>query len=717
MFKKHFNKILSGALLGFVSAIVIFIIARFAANDLFYTYEAKTYDWRMQRKVMDQPTIEDIVIVDIDQRSISNLGKYSQWPRSYHSEVVRFLNQSGAAAVGLDILYDRDTYRPEQDQEFVRDVREAGNVYTALYFAMADSENWLPVMSDEPKAFNAPQFYYKLPVSNTRNFRREERLENEFTELINASNGCGHVNFNADADGIVRNIHLFTNFNNHFYPSLAFKIFMDLIGVDSLSFTEKSNLGLHSAGQSLGEIPINEHGDMLINYEGQFKTFRYLSFYDVLKHEERNLDSTFFQNKIVLVGTSLPGLFDLRSIPLMQAFPGVEIHANILYTLLKQNFIYPQNDTSALLMLIIFGVVMGILLSYTSAIVSVVLIVVVGIGHVVVSSMLFFNDNLWIEMVTPLLTIFLTFTSVYMFRYLTEERNKRFIRSAFSFFVTKSVVDELLANPEKIKLGGEKKLCTVLFSDVQGFTTIAEQLDPEDLVALLNEYLTAMTNIVFKYHGMLDKYEGDAIMAVFGAPIDHGNHAFNACCTALEMQAELIRMRNVWREQGKPDMITRVGINTGMMVVGNMGSAERFDYTVMGDAVNLGARLEPANKEYNTLIMIGEETFKLAGDLIIVRPLDLLQVKGKTEPARVYELLGTSENGITDDMHRVIDLYQRGFENYLKQSWDYAINYFQQALSIRPEDGPSKRYIQRCEVFRQSPPGEGWDGVWRMTTK
>lgn len=715
--KKHLTKIFYGAMLGFAAAVIVWIVARYIAGDLFYTYEAKTYDWRMKRKMTDKPTIDDIIIVDIDQRSIQNLGKYTQWPREYHAKIVKYLREAGVLAIGLDILYDRDSFRPDQDVQFVQNIQDAGNVYNALYFAMADSDNWLPVMNEEHAGFEEEKFFYKLPVAQIQRFRREERFENEFMELLNASRGCGHVNFNADLDGVVRSIHLFTNFNNHLYPSLSFKIFMDLIGGDSLTITDTENLAIFSGGQFLGEIPVDEKGNMYINYEGAYKTFRYISFYDVLNAEERNLPKEFFENKIVLVGTSLAGLFDLRNVPFMQAFPGVEIHANILYTLLKQNFIHRVADAPTFLIMCIFGVIMGVLLSYTGPILSVLLIILVGGGHVIVSSILFLNNNLWVEIVTPLLTIFLTFTSVYMFRYLTEEKNKRFIRSTFSYFVTKSVVDELLANPDKIKLGGEKKQCSVLFSDVQGFTTIAEQLDPQDLVALLNEYLTAMTDIVFKYTGMLDKYEGDAVMAVFGAPIDHGNHAFNACITALDMQDKLVKMRKVWREQGKPELVARVGINTGMMVVGNMGSAERFDYTVMGDAVNLGARLEPANKEYGTLIMIGEETYKKASDQIIVRPLDLLTVKGKTEPIRVYELLGVTEKGISDDMQRVIDLYQKGFDNYLKQKWDWAINYFQQALSIRMDDGPSKRYIQRCEVFKQNPPGEGWDGVWKMTTK
>jgi adenylate cyclase len=279
------------------------------------------------------------------------------------------------------------------------------------------------------------------------------------------------------------------------------------------------------------------------------------------------------------------------------------------------------------------------------------------------------------------------------------------------------VVEELLANPDKIKLGGEKKECTVFFSDVAGFTTIAEQLTPEALVRLLNDYLTEMTNIVFKYDGMLDKYEGDAIMAVFGAPISQPDHAYKACAAALEMQEQLIKLRELWGKQGRPQLHARCGINSGQMVVGNMGSENRFDYTVMGDAVNLGARLEPANKQYRTKIMIGEQTYKLAGDQIIVRGLDLLRVKGKTEPVKVYELLGTKAQGITDKKQQVLDIFNKGFENYLTQNWETAMNYFQQALKIDHMDGPAITYVRRCEQFGQNPPGKDWDGVFTLQTK
>ncbi|WP_456406462.1 CHASE2 domain-containing protein [Caldithrix abyssi] len=715
---KWLKKTLIGAGLGVFAALLVWLITRYTAHDLFYTYEAKTYDWRIKKKFEKRPTIDDIIIVDIDERANQKLGKYSQWPRKYHAQIVDFLHRAGAMAIGLDILYDRDIWQPDQDREFVRTVREAGNVYTAIYFAKADSDNWLPVMKSEPEGFEAERFYYTMPLENASRFRREERMESRFVELLNASRGVGHVNFNGDIDGIVRRNHLFTNFNHHLYPTLGFKIFMDALGVDSVLFDVRNQvMNLYRENERLMGIPTDEYGNMYINWAGPFKTFRYISFYDVLKAEERNLPPEIFKNKIVLLGTSLAGLYDLRNVPFQRAFPGVEIHANIIYTLINQNFITKMNEKSTLLLLILIGVVLGLILIRTKPLFSVAFSIVLGFLYVIVVTIIFFEQNYWIEIIAPLMTILLSFSLIYVYRYITEEKDKRFIRSTFSHFVTKSVVDELLANPEKIKLGGEKKECTVLFSDVAGFTTISEQLEPEELVQLLNEYLTEMTNIVFKYDGMLDKYEGDAIMAVFGAPIERGNHAYQACATALEMQEKLSAMREVWKRQNRPELYMRIGINTGPMVVGNMGSESRFDYTVMGDAVNLGARLEPANKIYGTNIMIGEGTVKKAGDTIIVRPLDLLRVKGKTEPVWVYELVGLSEKGLSDDMLRVLDLFKKGLNHYLKRDWESAINYFMQALAIRENDGPSQCYLERCNFFKENPPADDWDGVYTQTTK
>ncbi len=474
------------------------------------------------------------------------------------------------------------------------------------------------------------------------------------------------------------------------------------------------SVDLFSSGQKLGSIPIDEHGNMTINYAGGFKAFRYISFYDVL---EQRIPKEYFAGKIVLVGTSLPGLFDLRSVPFQAAFPGVEIHANILHTLLTGNFVQKFSVQQNFIIIAVLGVITGMITVFLAPLWSILVMLLMAVLYTFVAATLFLDSSIWLEIINPIVTLLLTFSSVYIYRYITEEKGKKFIKDTFSHFVTQSVVDELLANPDKIKLGGEKKVCTVFFSDVAGFTTISEQLSPEALVALLNEYLTEMTNIVFKYDGMLDKYEGDAIMAVFGAPIAHGNHAAKCCAAALEMQRKLVELRKLWAKQGKPQLRARIGINTGPMVVGNMGSENRFDYTVMGDAVNLGARLEPANKQYNTLIMIGEATHEMAAGRIITRQLDLLRVKGKNEPVKVYELVAMASEPLDDSRQQVLAYFEKGFQNYLSQNWDWASNYFKQALSIDPDDGPSQTYLKRCAQFKENPPGQDWDGVFTMMTK
>jgi adenylate cyclase len=716
MRSKIVSKLIAGILLGLIAATLMWFFASILFPNLFYSYEARTYDSRVDTKIMDVPeqSIEDIIIIDIDGRSESEMGRFQQWSRSYYPRIINFVNEGGAAAIGIDIIFPKDIREPEIDQDFVKAVREAGNVFNALYLEISDSLNWRYRMTKEPDEFEWQRFAYQLPPEVIEAFRQEERIGNEFFDLLNASHAIGHVNFQGDVDGIVRRIFLFSNFNEHSYPSFAFKIFMDLMGIDDLKINLGSSVELYSEGQIVRSIPIDEEGNMLINYAGGFKTYRYLSFYDVL---EQRLPKEYFENKIVLIGTSLPGLFDLRSVPFNPSFPGVEIHANIIYTLLTGDFVTQLTKTEIYALLVAIGILVGIITVFLSPLWSIVVILFLGAVHTFVAYHLFLEFNFWLPVITPILTIIVTFSAVYLYKYITEEKGKKFIKETFSHFVTQSVVDELLENPDKIKLGGEKKECTVFFSDVVGFTTIAEQLTPEALVRLLNEYLTQMTNIVFSYDGMLDKYEGDAIMAVFGAPISHGNHAYKACATALEMQEQLVKLRQMWGKQGRPQLHARCGVNSGLMVVGNMGSENRFDYTVMGDAVNLGARLEPANKQYGTRIMIGENTYQLAKDEIIVRELDLLRVKGKTEPVQVYELLGLAPKGLPDNKMQVLDFFKEGFKNYLEQNWDSAIKYFTQALEIDPRDGPSKTYIRRCEQFTKIPPRQDWDGVFTLQSK
>lgn len=710
------SKLVAGAVVGAISALLVWLLSGYVLQDLFYSFEARTYDNRVIKNIQDVPTqsVDDIVIIDIDGRSESELGRFQQWPRSYYTDMIKYLSESGAAIIGVDIIVVKDLRDPAADQKLVETVREAGNVFNALYFEREDSISWRYKMNSVPNEFEWQKYASVLPENVRSHLASEDRIGNEFYDLLNSGFSLGHVNFRPDADGVVRKIHLYVNFIDHSYPSLAFDMFTAISGTDSMEFRLGDDVRLFSEGNLIREIPIDDSGNMLINWAGNFQTFRYISYYDVLK---QRVDSQYFKNKIILIGTSLPGLFDLRSTPFNPTFPGVEIHANILYTLLTGNFVSEMSPLNSFLLILALGIIFGIIFAFLSSFWSIIVILLAGVIHVLTSYIYYFDAQFWLPIVDPVLTLLLTFSLIYIYKYNTEEKGKRFIKDTFSHFVTHSVVEELLDNPDKIKLGGEKKECTVFFSDVAGFTTIAEQLTPEALVRLLNDYLTEMTNIVFKHDGMLDKYEGDAIMAVFGAPISHGNHAYKACAAAVEMQEQLVKLRDLWSRQGRPQLHARCGLNSGLMVVGNMGSENRFDYTVMGDAVNLGARLESANKQYRTNMMIGENTYNAAKDDIIVRELDLLRVKGKTEPVKAYELVGLTETGISTKKQQILDIFTQGFKYYLEQNWELAIKYFKQVQSLDPMDGPALTYIRRCEQFAQNPPAKDWDGVFTLQYK
>ncbi|HQC10828.1 MAG TPA: adenylate/guanylate cyclase domain-containing protein, partial [Smithellaceae bacterium] len=336
-------------------------------------------------------------------------------------------------------------------------------------------------------------------------------------------------------------------------------------------------------------------------------------------------------------------------------------------------------------------------------------------AFVVINFFVFFSFNTWLNLVYPLITMATIYLGITIYHYFKEEREKKKIRGAFQYYLTSSVINEMLKDPGKLKLGGDKKDLTVLFSDIRGFTTISEKMTPEELVALLNEYLTTMTNQVFHYDGLLDKYMGDAIMAVFGAPLDQPDHAERACRTALAMMKELRKLQDKWKAEGRPVFDIGVGLNSGDMVVGNMGSEMRFDYTVMGDMVNLGSRLEGTNKEYGTNIIISEFTYEKVKDAMCCRELDGVRVKGKLKPVKIYELLGEKKDEAA--FRDLLEGFGKGLALYREAKWDEAIAAFQSVLAARPNDTPSKVYVERCKNLKENPPAEPWDGVFVMTKK
>jgi class 3 adenylate cyclase len=420
---------------------------------------------------------------------------------------------------------------------------------------------------------------------------------------------------------------------------------------------------------------------------------------------------------VFFYGLTAAGTHDLNPMPFSPRYPMVGSIANVFNTIVTDQPIRPVDKVWTLPLLLAVGLFTGYILSTRSTVRGSLFTVLFLIGYLLFAYQLFANFRIWIDVVGPATTIVLADVVIVWHKFNAAEKRRKFIKRAFEFYLNPSVVEQIAKNPEMLELGGKEMVLTALFSDVAGFTTISEQLRPPQLVELLNEYLTAMTDIVLKYDGTLDKYEGDAVMAVFGAPIHFPDHATRACYVALEMQDVLKQMREKWKAEGRPELHARIGMNSGSMVVGNMGSRTRFNYTVMGDAVNLASRLEGVNKQYSTSIMISEFTLELCKFDIVTREIDLIRVKGKAAPVKIYEVLGRANDGLPDDVKAVVERFSRGLEAYRRREWTAGIEAFQQALEIRPDDGPSLTYLKRCKEYLLVPPPAEWDGVYVMTTK
>jgi adenylate cyclase len=516
-----------------------------------------------------------------------------------------------------------------------------------------------------------------------------------------------------DSDGSNRWSPLVMKLKNNYYSALAISILMQYLDWPMVSLNLES-YGVDSIKIGNITIPTDDHGRLLVNYMGPEKTFPHYSIADIIKGR---LPAETFRNKIVLVGATAVGIYDLRVTPFSAAYPGVEIHANVIDNILHQNFLLYSSFIRLLdiIAIIAFGLIIGFVVPRLKAVTGIFAFLVSIGAFIAINLFVFSQFNIWMNLTYPLLTMIAIYFGVTIYRYVTEEREKKKIRGAFQYYLTASVINEMLKDPTKLKLGGDKKDLSVLFSDIRGFTTISEKLTPEELVHLLNEYLTAMTDIVFKYDGMLDKYMGDAIMAVFGAPLDQPDHAKRACLTALDMLSELHRLQKKWQDEGKPVLNIGVGINSGDMVVGNMGSEMRFDYTVMGDMVNLGSRLEGINKEYGSNIIFSEFTYNAVKDSMCCRELDMVRVKGKKMPVKIYELLGEKKD--ESKWKEFISTFEQGLVLYRASQWDEAIATFQKVLAIRPEDGASLMYIERSKNLKENPPPAPWDGVFTMTRK
>jgi len=722
---KLHKRIIIGALLGLIATISVILLTQTLLSSLFDGIEAKTLDWRYTqrlKRLYDErqgATIDDIIIVDIDNRSLEKLGRFEQWPRTYHAQLIDYLTKAGALAVGFDILFMEHDKKPSVDKAFVAATANSNIVYHSMAFSSANPDAFLYPMKTPPAGFDAKRFSLSLAPEVSEHFRTVDRMDGKFIELYNAAAGIGFANFTPDNDSVIRTMPMFLNFAGRQYMALSLAIVLGVLNADesNIKVIPGEEIVIQPPGGSAEDsfrIPINREGRILISYQGTFQTFRYISYYDVLMHR---VPPETFEGRIVLVGTSAPGLSDIRPVPFQDAFPGVEIHANIIYDILSQEFITRQSKTLAFGNLILLAMLIAVIAMLLKPWQSALLGILLSGGYAFYATNIFASHAFWIDFIKPIITLFFAYLFVFMYRYVDEERNKRFIKNIFQYYLSASVVDELLRHPDKLKLGGDRRIATAFFSDIKNFTTVSEKLEPEALVRQLNEYLSVMTDIVLKYEGYLDKYEGDAIMAIFGVPVDQQDHARRACLSALEMQEVLVHLRKRWKSRGEPEFHVRIGINSGPMIAGNIGGENRFDYTVIGDAVNLASRLEGANKTYGTNIMISEFTKELLDDSLVLRELDMIRVKGKTKPVRIYEVMARNKSDLSNAQLILLDEFQKGLEAYRRRKWDEAIRFFKNALLAVPEDGPAKAYIERCNYFIKHSVPKEWDGVFEMKTK
>ncbi len=585
---------------------ITFVIILMFLLDSFTGIENKSIDWRFnfhQKKY--QP--DEIVIITVDEASVEKLGRWP-WPRSVHAKMVDFLSKCGADTILFDILFSEpDKNNPESDLALAASTKRAGNV---IHESFQHEAALTVVQKDGSKSTMYGGVSAKNPIP----------------EIASAAAELGFANVNPDPDGITRRFTPFLSETDESRPYVGL-----VLAARHLKTTPK---------KLCSDLNLEPAEPIIINYLGKPETFKYYPYHYVLENMNDEQLRHSLKNKIVIIGGTALALFDIKISPTSSSFPGVAVIATTVYDLLNRTFIKTSVFGITLLICLIFGVFTTFIFLRANPVYS---------GAILVSSVVMYFLICWyfmiyrytqVEFTAPTLILVLNYTFITLYRFVTEVKEKRWLKKAFGQYLSPAVINEIMKTPGALALGGKRQEMTVLFSDIRGFTTISEASSPEEIVALLNEYLTKMTEIVFKYEGTLDKFIGDAVMAFWNAPIRQKDHPRRAVLCAIDMIDELKKLQVKWRAEGKPVLDIGIGVNTGDMVVGNMGSLERMDYTVIGDNVNLGARLESLNKEFKTHIIISESTYNSVSDIVNAKSLGSTKVKGKEKAVQIYGVEG-----------------------------------------------------------------------------
>ena len=738
-------------------------------KELLDRYEYVSYDSRIRYKVGDisgEMAIDDVVIIDIETSSVApteegGLGRYFNWPHSYHGQLINTVSSGNPKAILFDMIVDpENTFnydlvnalqsenKPNQaldevtqqylvsndPSRFVEATFNTQKAYHGLEFGYADTMNFLYPMDSEPEGYYYDNHIIKgVSEEAKKRLPPGERFNNTHVDLLSASVGAGSVTFLVDEDGVIRRAPTAIYFEgaDHVYPSLVLSGIIDILCIKKdggFDYDFENNvLNLIDTTETIvRSIPIDDRGRMFVNFYGGFQTFTYIPYMYAMDPEM--LDPTYWENKVGIVGASLAGLSDFRNTPVAEAFVGVEIHANAMYSILQNEFIKIKSQADKFKTILILSVLMGIFISFPKKPLYALPIPIIGIVSWIIFTRNQFGGSLLMWDVTrTILSMIGTFVGIFMYNYFGAEKDKRFLKNTFSTYISPELIDQMYDAKEQPSLGGEEGYHTAFFTDIQSFSAFSEKLTASDLVELLNDYLTEMTDILLSNKGTLDKYIGDAIVAFYGAPAPVDDHEYWSCLTAVKMQERLAELREKWQEEGDrwPEIVhnmqNRIGINTGKLVTGNMGSTMRMNYTMMGDTVNLAARLAASAKQYGIYIQVAEETYAACKDKFIWRDLDYVIVMGKTEPAQVFELISEEQN-MPPGYDKLLPAYNEALKLYRNQDWVKAIDAFKASDELEDmfpgrKTNPSKIYIPRCEHYRDNPPGDEWDGSWALTKK
>ncbi|MFH0814449.1 MAG: adenylate/guanylate cyclase domain-containing protein [Pseudomonadota bacterium] len=681
------------------------------------TLENKTWDWRASLLAKPGKATDDIRLILLDQNSLDwakeENGLTWPWPREVYSAIVNYCQRSGAKALAFDVLFTEPSkYGVEDDETFGAAISTFGRFAASVFLGKStgNETNW-------PSSLPLPRFTIIglnewLALTKARDIHFP-RATIPIPEVAQNAAVLSNVHLNPDPDGIYRRSKAFSLFDNKVLPSLGLGIY--------LTANPDVRLRIEPDRLTIGNmcVPITKQGDIILRYRGPSGTHKAYSAAAVLQSELRIRmgeeptirENNAFKDKYVFFGFSAPGLYDLRPTPVGGVYPGVEIYATMLDNFLSGDFMRKVHPWQFIATVVLLALSSALMASFFHSPAGTIVVSALSFSIPILLSLGLYSKGIWLPLVVQETAVSAVIALTMVVNYATEGRQKRFIKNAFKQYLSPAVVEQLIQHPERLKLGGERRTLSIFFSDLQGFTSLSEDLAPEALTALLNEYLSAMTDVIHEESGTVDKYEGDAIIAFWNAPLTVPDHAVRAVRAALHCQLRLAAMRPSFQERCGKELFMRIGINTGPAVVGNMGSHTRFDYTMLGDAVNLASRLEGINKQFGTYTIISESTLALLGDNeIAARELARVAVVGRKKPVTIYEPMFREEYESRKDALRAfaqaLDLFYRGL--------------FAQALEffslLQSHDPTAYAYVRECRTLTDSPPKE-WEGVWVMTTK